>query len=144
MVIEHLTVLYDAECGFCCRCRAWLEQQPSLVELELVSREAPGVAARFPGLAPGDDELVVVDNAGGVYRGPDAFIVCLWALVAYRPWAMRLASPGLRPLARLAFEMVSSQRHRLAEWLSLRSDADLARALQLQMGLGAPRCARPA
>jgi len=144
MVIEHLTVLYDSECGFCCRCRAWLEQQPSNVELELMSREAPAVPKRFPGLEPGDDELVVVDNAGGVYRGPDAFIVCLWALTAYRPWAMRLANPGLRPLARLAFEMISSQRHRIAEWLKLRSDGDLARAIQLQMGTGSPRCVRPA
>ena len=144
MIVEHLTVLYDAECGFCCRCRAWLEKQHSHVELELISREAPALAARFPGLDALDDELVVVDDQGGVYRGPDAFIVCLWALPAYRPWAMRLANPALRPLARLAFEMISSQRHRIADWLSMRSDGDLARAIQLQMGVGSPRCVRPA
>lgn len=142
MVLEHLTVLYDAECGFCSRCRAWLEKQPSYVELELIAKDSFEVARRFPGLQCPDDELVVIDDHGGVYRGPDAFIICLYATEAYRPWALRLGSDALKPLARLAFELVSGNRYRLNEWLQLKSDADLARVLRETGGLGAPRCAR--
>ena len=141
MIPEHLTVLYDAECGFCAHCRRWLERQRSHLELEFLPRASPQAAARFPGLDPGDDELVVIDDRGGVYRGPDAFVMCLYALEAYRPWALRMSSPQLRPLARAAFELVSSQRHRLNEWLGLRTDDELALRLHAAVGYGAPRCA---
>ena len=95
MIPEHLTVLYDAECGFCAHCRRWLERQRSHLELEFLPRASPQAAARFPGLDPGDDELVVIDDRGGVYRGPDAFVMCLYALEAYRPWALRMSSSSM-------------------------------------------------
>lgn len=140
MRIEHLTVLYDAECGFCSRCRAWLEKQSSWVELELLAKDSFEVSRRFPGLECPHDELVVIDDAGGVYRGPNAFILCLYALEDYREWALRLSSPALRSTARLAFELVSSNRHRINDWLKLRSDADIARKLQLASPFQSPRC----
>jgi predicted DCC family thiol-disulfide oxidoreductase YuxK len=143
MQIEQLTILYDSDCGFCARCRAWLQQNEGQVALEFIARDSPEVARRFPDLEPNiADELLVIDDHGGVYRGPDAFIMCLYALEAYRGWALRLAAPGIKHLARSGFELVSSQRHRINDWLSLKSDRALATELARAVGTGAPRCAR--
>ena len=141
MILEGLTVLYDADCGFCARCKAWLQQQPSAVHLDFDARDSLEVARRFPGLEPKiDDELLVIDDHGGVYRGPDAFIMCLYALDEYRDWSLRLSAPGLKHLARAGFELVSSKRHRINEWLGLKSDRQLEAELQRTVGPGAPRC----
>jgi predicted DCC family thiol-disulfide oxidoreductase YuxK len=122
-----LTVLYDAGCGFCIRCRRWLEAQPRIVALDFVPAHSNQEARRFPRLPrTHDDELVVVSDAGGVYRGPRAWIMCLWALEYYRPWAVRLARPELLPLARLSFDLLSRNRRDLSRLLGLRGDERLA------------------
>ena len=66
----------------------------------------------------------------------------LWALQEYRAWSLRLARPGLLPLARNAFEMVSSNRHVLSRILRLKSERDVAEALTKTLGpADRPRCA---
>ena len=113
--MRGLFVLYDDKCGFCRKCRAWLEAQRQTVPLRCLPASDPEVQEIFWGARrPGDDELVVVDSEGGVYRGGDAFLMALWALTDYRGWARRLSHPTLRPFARGVFELVSSQRKSLS------------------------------
>ena len=83
-----------------------------------------------------DDELVVVGPDGDVYRGPKAFLVCLWALVEYREWSYRFASPTLAPFVRKASVVLSRNRHALGPWLGA-SDDVLARRLAEASGAGA-------
>lgn len=128
----ELWVLYDASCGFCSRCRAWLQDQRWQVTLRFLDRDAPEAEARFPGLrelAGRRDELAVADAAGRYYLGPKAWLMCLWALRDYRAWSRRLASPVLRPLARRLYAMVSSSRYGISEAMGLLSDRDLAGVL---------------
>jgi predicted DCC family thiol-disulfide oxidoreductase YuxK len=136
--VRALVVLYDARCGFCSSCRSWLEEQTQLVPLSFLSAGSPEASRRFPGLASSaePEELIVVDDEGGVYRGADAWILCLWALDEYRQWSFRLANPALRPLARRAFEWVSHRRKALSRLLRLAPDADVAAALET----GSPDC----
>jgi len=140
VMVSKLFVLYDPTCGFCCRCRDWLLEQPKFIEIELMAKDGEKARRRFPELELGDDELVVVDNEGGLYRGPRAFVMCLYALVEYRGWSLRLSTPVLMPLARVGFELVSSKRHRIADWLDLVSDRDVADQLRAEVGDGTPRC----
>ena len=112
--LRRLTVLYDASCGFCVRCRHWLEREPRHVALEFVPARSELAARRFPGLRAGADELVVVSDPGEVYRADKAFIMCLWALRRHRARAMRLARPASRALARTVFATLSANRG----WLS--------------------------
>jgi hypothetical protein len=86
-------------------------------------------ATRFPSLRPTVEELVVVDGEGGVYEGPDAFIMALWGLCDFQDWAERLAQPMLRPLARRAFSLLSSQRRRLSRWLIAQDNEVLSHGL---------------
>ncbi|WP_435246673.1 thiol-disulfide oxidoreductase DCC family protein [Streptomyces sp. NRRL F-5630] len=99
-----LTVLYDAECSLCSHVRKWLGGRPQLVPLAFVPAGSAEAAARFPGLdqAATLAEITVVGDGGQVYRGPAAWIVCLWALAEYRPLALRLCTPAGARLARTA------------------------------------------
>jgi predicted DCC family thiol-disulfide oxidoreductase YuxK len=113
-VIQTLTVIYDPRCGLCTRIKDWLARQPAYVALRLLAAGSIEALAQFPTIPAG--ELAVVSDSGQVWRGDNAWIICLWALCEYRQWATRLASPMLRPLARQAFAAVS--QHRLAFSLS--------------------------
>ena len=130
--MRGLTVLYDARCGFCVSCRRWLEGQPQLVPLELLPAGSPEARRRFPTLrhAEPPDELIAIDDAGGVSRGSDAWITCLYALEDYREWSLRLAQPSLRPLARAAFEWLSQSRRTLSRALRLAPEEQLVQTFQ--------------
>lgn len=129
--MRRLVVLYDAHCGFCVRCRKWLQGQPQLVPLELLPAGSAAARARFPTLRQGaaPEELVVVDDAGGVYRESDAWLMCLYALRDYREWSVRLAAPALRPFARAGFEWLSRNRRALSRELRLAPERDVVKTL---------------
>lgn len=117
--MKCLYVLYDAECGFCEKCRDWLIRQPKFVELRFIPMQSEEVLHRFPGienLGLGQDLLVISDQ-GAVYRDSSAWIMCLYALVEYREWSQRLAHPVLRPLARRLFVTLSNNRKRISHFL---------------------------
>lgn len=139
--MKRLTVVYDASCGFCVRCRRWLERQRALVPLAFVAKGSAEAQCVLPTLRDGDDELVAVSDEGGVYRGERAFVMCLYALEAYRGWALRLGRPALLPLARQAFDVLSHHRKGLSRLLRLGADDAVAQTLQR---IAPARCSLPA
>jgi len=126
--MRRLYVLYDARCGLCSWARRWVKGQPAFLELVFLASDSVEAKRRFPGLA-GSDELVVVSDEGGIYRGGDAWIMCLYALEDYREWSLRLALPAYQPMARQAFALVSRSRASVTRWLGLLPDAELADTL---------------
>src|SRR4029079_2746171 len=68
------------------------------------------------------EELIVISDEGGIYRDTQAYIMCLYALIEYREWSMRLATPALMPLARKAFHLIAKNRLRISELLNLEGD----------------------
>lgn len=108
--MKRITVLYDADCGFCTRCRWWMAQQPKYFDVEFLPAGKLEARRRYPQLEGEKEELTVIDDQGGVYRGTDAWILCLYALVDWREWSIRLAQPGWKPLARSLFNLISSNR----------------------------------
>jgi predicted DCC family thiol-disulfide oxidoreductase YuxK len=127
--MKKLTVLYDYNCGLCQRARRWLEVQPKFLALEFIPAGSDHARFRFPALPNTVDELVVVNEAGGVYRGDRAWIMCLYALAEYREWALRLATPKLLPLARSAFQLISENRIRISKLFHLYTDDGVAAEL---------------
>lgn len=136
--MNKLYVLYDDRCGVCVRARCWMGRQPALVSLEFVSAGSPVALMLFPDLARTTEELTVVSDAGEVWRGTSAWLLCLWALRDYREWSHRLASPALAPFARQAFELLSKNRKKLSDWLRLMPEEAVADRLK---GAGSPACA---
>jgi predicted DCC family thiol-disulfide oxidoreductase YuxK len=106
-----LTVLYDEDCALCRRAALWLTGEPAHVPVTLLAAGSAAARARFGPIRELGDELVVVADDGRVWWGsPDAYLMCLWALERWRPWAMRLAKPVLAPLAGAFFKRVATHR----------------------------------
>ena len=116
MDAAELTVLYDERCAFCLRCRDWLATQPVLVGVRLMGSGSPEARARYGQVPWLGKELVVTDEVGNVWIGPDAFLMCLWATARYRAWAHLFTRPGYARFAERFFLHVSKQRGRYAEW----------------------------
>lgn len=129
--MKSLTILYDAECALCRRCRVWLAQQPTYVPLHFLPLQAEALRARFPGidrLQP-ERELIVISDTGDVWQGASAWVMCLWALREYREWSQRLAHPLLLPLARRVCGLVSTHRHEISRALANDTTTQLAARL---------------
>lgn len=124
-------VLYDDTCGFCCRCADWLRAQDKLVPLTCLPRNGELARRVFGGLSRADDELVVVDSKGGVYRGGDAFVMALWALETYRPWAAMAGREPLRSRARTLFHWLSSRRQSVSAALRLEPESRIAHEVDM-------------
>jgi predicted DCC family thiol-disulfide oxidoreductase YuxK len=115
--MERLTVLYDGGCALCLRCRDFLASSPQLVPLDLLPSDSPIARERFGTIPWLGAELVVVDEAGHVWVGAAAFIMCLWALAEHRELSYTLSNTMLAPLAERFFVTLSSRRKRVAAWL---------------------------
>lgn len=118
-----LTVVYDASCEFCRRCRVWLAGQPTWVPVDFLAADDPWLTTAAPGLPVGE-ELVVLADTGEVWVGTRAFIMCLWATRAHREWSYRLTGPTLEPFARRFFAALSSKRGTISALLSADECAD--------------------
>lgn len=140
--MKTLTVLYDFNCGLCQRARRWLEAEPKFLALEFIPAGSDHARYRFPSLSlslPDKvEELVVVADDGGVYRGDRAWIMCLYALTEYREWALRLATPRLLPLARSAFQLISEHRIRISKLFHLYTEDGVAEQLASYRVNGCP------
>lgn len=139
--MTKLWILYDNRCGLCTRLRFWASTQPAFVEMCFVAAGSAQAIALFPSLQqPGqpdqslaNQELLVIDDRGGVYANDDAWMMCLWALEDYREWAVRLsASPALKGMARQAYSMISRQRYNISSTLGLMSEEQLAQRLRAE------------
>jgi len=136
---QPITVLYDPTCGFCVRCRQWLEKQPKRFTMRFVPQGSSKQARLFPGLecktdAQGrPDELIVVDEQGRVYRDDKAWVMCFYALRDYRGLAMKLSRPGMAGLARRAYTLISHNRRAISALLGAEGDdAQLKRSLEAE------------
>ncbi|HYR21440.1 MAG TPA: DUF393 domain-containing protein [Chthoniobacterales bacterium] len=129
--MKHLSVLFDAQCELCVRCRNWLMKQPAFVPLVFIALQSAEAQKRFPGidsLKP-NEQLLVISDDGSVYRGASAWIMCLWALQNYREHAQRMAHPILLPFAQIVCELLSRNRFYLSDALFRQEPQNTARLL---------------
>lgn len=114
----RLTVVYDAECALCVRCRHWLEHQPTHLPVDFMAAASDEARERYGEHLPWIGfELVVVSDRGEAWIGPAAFLMCLWATEEYRDWSFRLSGPFWAPLAESFFHQISTRRKDLARFV---------------------------
>lgn len=125
--MKAITVFFDARCGLCRTVRAWLEREPKFVALRFVPYDSALATEVFPCIADWqpEREILALSDEGGLYVGNNAWILCLWATERYRPWAIRLARPALRPYAERLCRAVSGNRRALSRIFRLGSDDDI-------------------
>jgi predicted DCC family thiol-disulfide oxidoreductase YuxK len=46
--MEKLFVLYDANCGLCCRLKDWVQAQPAWIAMEMVEAGSEAANSMFP------------------------------------------------------------------------------------------------
>lgn len=116
--VRTVTVLYDDRCNLCRTARSWLERQAQVVPLEFVAAAWPEAARRYPFLDPDVtlEDLTVVSDAGEVWAGAKAWVVCLWALQGRQGLAQRLSAPAVMPRARALVSFVSRHRRALGSY----------------------------
>ena len=107
-----LTVLYDAQCQVCRSAREWLHDQSKFVRMRFVPAGSATARRLYPAL---DHEatlrdITVIDDAGRIYTGPKAWVMCLWATREHRARAISLTSPALWPLAKRFIAWVGVNR----------------------------------
>lgn len=102
--IRRITVLYDSRCPLCTAVSQWLARRPKLVAIDLVAAGSARARNRYPDLDHERTlrEITVVGDAGQVYSGAHAWVVCLWALRDYRALADRLSTPAGLAVAKAA------------------------------------------
>src|SRR5438034_5948873 len=135
--MKRLYVLFDAQCELCVRCRNWLMKQAAFVPLVFIALQSDEARQRFPEiekLRP-NEQLLVISDDGSVYRGANAWIMCLWVLENYREHAQRLAHPVLLPLAKLVCELLSRNRFFLSDALLRQEPHSAARKVAAHYGL---------
>jgi len=111
-----LTVFYDADCALCRRVALWLDGQDKHVPVLCVPAQQAGgrgCPIDLPSLLA---QVTVTASDGAVYRGTNAWIVCLWALRSYRAWSLRFATPRWRPWAERLFASIAG----VAAWTKRR------------------------
>ena len=118
MTNTPLTVLYDADCGFCNRTARVLRRLDRRRRLRLVPLQA--AASRLPA-APSQEQLLasmhVVDAEGRWVAGGEAMLRIAGLVPALRPLALIGRLPLLRSLVQPAYELVAANRHRLSRLL---------------------------
>lgn len=125
-------MFYDPHCGLCTEVKTLLGRERCFVPLHFVAYDSRLAREMFPGIEdfrPGE-EILVLSDEGGIYRGGDAWIICLWATVRFRAWSLRLARPGLRGLAARIGQYVSRYRFNLSTLLHLRGEAEVRAMLE--------------
>lgn len=107
--MSTLWVLYDSTCPFCAWCRDWLAARAGLVPMRFLCCRSPAARDRF-GALPLADQLVVVDDRGRWWAGPEAFAMCLWALDGWRGLADWITGDLVWWLGRSLFAGIAANR----------------------------------
>jgi len=94
-----------------------MQNQPKYVEVAFVAATSAAAYRRYPKLnhAITLDDLTVISERGAVYWGPKAWLMCMWALKLYRPWALRLSTPELLPTTKRVLASISENRYRISK-----------------------------
>ena len=128
--MKKLTVFYDHHCGLCRSCRRWLKKQHTYFPVDFVAYDSLAARALCPeiGKLDPDREIIAMADNGDIYRGGNAWVMCLYATREHRPLAMKLASPLLLPIAKKVCALVAANRLNISSLLRLKSDREVAAA----------------
>jgi len=124
---RHLWAVFDPQDAHARDCCRWLVEQPTWFPLECLpagSQEAKRILRKAPPEVA-KEELVVVNDLGDVYLGPNAWVMTLYPLREYTHWSRRLATSALLPEARSAVGLLCRGGARLARALEPLPDAEL-------------------
>jgi predicted DCC family thiol-disulfide oxidoreductase YuxK len=114
-IMPSYTVVYDGDCKVCQRSVAALAKWDRLGTLEIIPSQAPGVAEKFPWIAPSAFEesvqvIRVADNK--TWQGGAAVEELMSALPRGTFFSWIFSIPFARPIAERLYRWFAGNRHR--------------------------------
>jgi len=139
---KTIEVFYDGRCGMCCTFHEWIHRQRRAFEIRFLPYQASEAELCFPGLHQLDParEMVVRTSDGGVYRGAEAWVWCLYSCANYRNVARKLASPRVLPLAIRACRLLAANRHGLSKIFFRKTDKKVREVLHRMDDVACDEC----
>lgn len=137
--IRKIEVFYDGRCGMCCSFHEWINRQPRAYQIDFIPYQSPCAEKVFPGIGTLDParEMIVRTCRNEIYRGAEAWVLCLYGCANHQAAAMKLATPGLLSVAIRACRVLAANRHSLSKVFFRRKDKAVRETLhQMQ----APEC----
>jgi predicted DCC family thiol-disulfide oxidoreductase YuxK len=137
--LRKIEVFYDGRCGMCCSFHEWIHRQPRAYRIEFIPYQSPDAEKVFPGIGTLDParEMIVRTDQGEIYRGAEAWVLCLYSCENHQAAARKLASPGLLSIAIHSCRVLAANRHSLSKVFFRRKDKEVRETLhQMQ----APEC----
>ena len=115
--IDRIEVFYDGRCGMCCSFHEWINRQPRALVIAFIPYQAADAEMIFPGIGTLDParEMIVRTSESEVFRGAEAWVLCLYSCANHQAAARRLAGPGLLPVAIHACRVLAANRHALSK-----------------------------
>ena len=94
--ITKIEVFYDGRCGMCCSFHEWINRQPRAFEIAFVPYQAADAEEIFPGIGTLDParEMIVRTCSEEIYRGAEAWVLCLYSCANYQAAARKLDWAG--------------------------------------------------
>ena len=129
--VKGIEVYYDGRCGMCCTFHEWIARQERAFGVTFVPYQDERAERLFPGIGTLDParEMIVRTAEGEVFRGAEAWVLCLYSCVAYRKLARRLAGRRMLPLAKKACTLLAANRHGLSKIFFRRKDREVREVL---------------
>ena len=124
---DKIEVYYDGRCGMCCTFHEWINRQPRAFGVDFIPYQAERAERAFPGIGMLDParEMVVRTDGGAIFRGAEAWVMCLYSCANHQAAARRLASPALLPVAIRACRLLAANRHALSKVFFRRKDREV-------------------
>lgn len=122
--ITKIEVFYDGRCGMCCSFHEWINRQPRAYRIDFIPYQSPDAEKVFPGIGTLDParEMIVRTDDGNIYRGAEAWVLCLYSCTNHQVAAKKLASPGMLSVAIRACRVLAANRHSLSKVFFRRKD----------------------
>ena len=136
---SRIEVFYDGRCGMCCTFHEWIYRQPRAFAIDFIPYQSARAESVFPGIGTLDParQMIVRTESGEVFRGAEAWVMCLLSCANHQTAARRLASPGLLPVAIRACNLLAANRHSLSKVFFRRKDRQVREKLHQ---MAAPAC----
>ncbi|MFM7179957.1 MAG: thiol-disulfide oxidoreductase DCC family protein [Verrucomicrobiales bacterium] len=126
-----MEVFYDGRCGMCCTFHEWINRQPRAFGVDFVPYQSDRAERIFPGIGTLDParEMVVRTDRVEVFRGAEAWVMCLLSCANHQGAARRLAGPALLPVAVRACRILAANRHSLSKVFFSSKDKEVRETL---------------
>lgn len=128
---KKIEVFYDGRCGMCCSFHEWIHRQKRAFDIDFVPYQAAEAEEVFPGIHTLDParEMIVRTSDGGVFRGAEAWVWCLYSCANYQGLAKRLARPAMLAVAIRVCRLLAANRHGLSKVFFRRKDREVRETL---------------